>query len=127
MRLDQKTASICLSVLSTTFGQLYDNYADKIFIEACAASAQLGLYKSKTNSFILNPDRESQNNLKKSLKKSQDKNVSTENPSRNLERLKKGIIEAWREPEEELTNDILPADQLTFSKLAKLLNVIAAS
>jgi hypothetical protein len=128
IRLDKKTASICLSGLSTTFGELYDKYNDQVFIEACGAAAQLGLTeilepnsRSRAKKYSLEPDAESIKNLKSSLAKS--RLVSQERPARNIERLKAGIIAAWEQPEGNLPECVMPANQLTFDKLVGSLGI----
>jgi hypothetical protein len=128
-RLDKQTASICLSGLSTTFGDLYDKYNDRVFIEACGGAAQLGLTKtseldakSKTKKYLFEPDAESIRNLNRSMTKS--KSVSKEQPLKNLERLQAGIIAAWEQPEDDLPECVTPANHLTFDCLARLLGVI---
>lgn len=116
--LDKETATMCLASLSLSFGALFDTYNDLIFIEACGATAQLGLMLPEN----LKTGKAKQI-FQRNLIKSKQEGVNEIDPSNALKRLDLGLTRAWEQREAELPAWIKKKNDITFKALARLLRI----
>ena len=107
-------AKLTLNGLSIAFAELFEKLNNVSFSEACAASAQLGLFQPKLDY-----------QTKSWLEQNRARASNVEDVSHNLalKRLCLGIMLAWEQREDELPNWITPGNKLTFSGLARLLRI----
>jgi hypothetical protein len=112
---DNNQAKISLNGLSVAFAELYEKFNLRPFIEACGAVAQLGLrlsLDSRANSW-----------LHRSQQRAKNLGVEDVSPQVAFERFKIGIIAAWEQREDDLSDLIMPATSLNFRGLIRLLGI----
>lgn len=113
---DNKQANFSLNGIGVAFRELYEKYNNFSFIEACSASAQLGLS-------LPSKDEKAVRYLERNLSTSRDAGVAQTDLMDAFEQLQKGIIEAWEQREDELPEWVPAADQLTYNKLSRVLRL----
>ncbi len=112
---DNERARISLAGMSLAFAELYDKFNSIIFIQACGAAAQLGL------SLYLDPKTQAW--LQRSQQRSKKGGVENVSPQEAINRLKVGIVAAWKQREDDLPNWILAAESLNFYGLTRVLKI----
>lgn len=113
---DNKDSRLSLNGIGIAFRELYQKYNNFSFIEACGASAQLGLS-------LPSLDEKDIRYLERNLSTSRDAGVTEIDLPSAFEQLQKGILDAWNQREAELPEWIPAADQLTFEKLSRVLRL----
>ncbi len=102
--------------MGKTFGRLYDIYNDKIFIEACGATLQLGM--------LVKRDEKGSEYFKEVEEKSLSEGVEKVSIQQALIRFKNGVAAAWERKEVNLSDYSVPdVRELKYGKLYKLLNI----
>ncbi|GBC62859.1 hypothetical protein DENIS_3843 [Desulfonema ishimotonii] len=113
--IDNKTATFCLSGMALAFSKLFEKYNNISFIESCGAVAILGLRLKLGEQDI--------SYFQHLVNRSKNEGVANFTPIGALNIMKKGIIQAWKQAEEEMPEWVLSADQLTFEGFAMLLQI----
>lgn len=108
-------ATKALAGMGTTFCHLYDLYGAPVFIEACGATAQLGL--------SIRHDEKGAEYFHEAETLSREACVEKVSLPEALERLKKGVLAAWERREDDLSKWIQDAPKLKYEHLARLLQV----
>ncbi len=108
-------AKMSLNGLAIAFAELYEEYKAPVFIQACGATAQLGLR--------LDLDPKNRDLLHRSQSRSRTAGVEDVLPQVAFERFKTGINAAWQQQEGDLPEWIMPANDLNFHGLARLLRI----
>jgi len=112
-RPDNIRAKNSLAGLAIAFNRLFEEYSDLLFIEACGAAAQLGL--------TLQLDPETRSKLYRAQNKSRAQGIQDVPLTIAFERMKKGIVAAWEEREEDLPEWVKAGNELHFNGLTDLL------
>jgi predicted MPP superfamily phosphohydrolase len=112
---DNERGKLSLTALSLAFAELYDQFNMPVFIEACGATAQLGL--------TLRLDPKTKSWLQKNQSRARVAGVKDVSSSAALERLQAGITTAWEQREDELPEWVTRGNALTFRGLARLLRI----
>ena len=113
---DNKRSQLSLAGIGIAFRELYHKYNYRIFIESCGASAQLGLSLDALNT-------KTRSNLEQNLSISKANGVNRMDLRVAFELLRKGILEAWEQREDDLPEWVPAADRLTFEKLSRVLRL----
>lgn len=114
--IENRTATMCLSGMALNFHRLYESYNNRIFVEACRASVQIGL------SFP------SLNEVDKRLfgqyaAKCRNAGIPEFDLKTSISILANGITAAWEQKEAVLAKWVTPASGLTFKRVARLLGL----
>lgn len=113
---DYKDARSNLAGMSLGFAQLFDQFHDRAFNQACGVTAQLGL------GLMLLDDR-TRYLLRQNLKRAEDAGFKKVPVEVAYNEFKEGIQLAWDQRESELPPWVLPAGELNFEGLFRLLRV----
>jgi len=114
--VEAKTAKMGLSGLAKNFWRLYELYNNQSFIQSCAAAVQIGLSFPKLNE----TDKRLFKHHKGETEAKGIKNVDIRTAFQILDR---GITSAWEQREATLAKWIIPASELSFKRLAKLIKI----
>jgi predicted MPP superfamily phosphohydrolase len=113
--IDNHSAKIGLSGISVAFMELYKLYNQRIYIEACAASAQIGM------NLVL--DSTTKHHFGRNLAISKEYDVSDMSLKYAFEIFKKGVNLAYKQREYNLQNWLEPSEDLDYKWLAFLVKI----
>lgn len=108
-------ASMAFAGMGTTFGRLYEMFEERRLIEACSATAQLGM-KVKHN-------QSGAEYFDKAAALAQDAAVDTVPMPQAFTRLMAGILAAWERRETDLSRWLTPVPELSYKRLRQLLHL----
>ena len=102
--------------MATTFGRLYELYADRRFIEACSAAAQLGM--------TIKHDAAGEGYFNEADRLARDAAIDQVQPSQAVDRLNAGFAAAWeRHEHDEFSQHLPPVPEFRFNRLLRLLGL----
>jgi len=101
--------------MGTTFGRLYELFEDWRFIEACSATAQLGM--------SIKHDQSGAEYFGEAATLSRDAAVENVPMSQAFTRLRAGIQAAWERHETELSRWLPPVPEFSYTRLRQLLHL----
>jgi Icc-related predicted phosphoesterase len=104
--------------MGTTFGRLYQLYDALVFLEACSATAQLGLSTRH--------DEKGAKYFREAEAQSRDGGVENVSLPQAFSRFTKGILAAWERRESDLSDWITGAPALRYEHLRHLLHLPAS-
>jgi hypothetical protein len=113
---DNEDAKICFGDLSHACQELFKKYNNYIFIEACSATAQLGL----SVSFL---DEKNKSKLRKIRQFALENGIREISIPVALKRVQEAIIEAYNKREVDIPSWLIKAEDLHFQGLKDLLNI----
>lgn len=112
---ENEDGKLSLTALSRYFGELYEQFNDLTFMEACGAAVQLG--------FRLHLDAQARGLLRKDQERVRTANVVEVTPQEALARLQAGVQMAWAHREDDLPEWIVAPSKLHFQGLIRLLRI----
>jgi hypothetical protein len=115
---DTEDAKKALTGMGTTFARLYELYRETAFIEACSATAKMGLSFSKderANFFFQEADA-----------RSREAGVVDVPIDKAFVRFTKGVLAAWERRESDLSACIQAVPELEYMRLCQLLHITSA-
>jgi hypothetical protein len=112
---DNDTAKIALTGISFAFIKLFEKFNENAYIEACYASAELGL--------LLRVDSKAKSWLVGNSQRARKEGVMDMPHTAKIEKFREGVVMAWKQKEATLPEAITPGNALHFLKLARLLRI----
>lgn len=113
--IDNRQAKMCICKLTSNFFSLFESYSNRVFLEACIATIQIG------RRFQINEiDR---NLFDKYEAKCRAEGMQDVIFKTTVHKINLGLIKAWEQREVELSKWVLPAPELTFKRLTRLIEI----
>ncbi|MBW7992138.1 MAG: hypothetical protein FVQ84_19280 [Planctomycetes bacterium] len=101
--------------MGTTFGKLYDLFDDRIFIEACSATAQLGQ--------SIKHETRSEEYFEEAADRAREAGVDGVTLTQAFDRLTQALVKAWERQEADLSEWLKAAPDLKHNCLRRLLHL----
>jgi hypothetical protein len=101
--------------MGTTFGRLFELFEERRFIEACSATAQLGM--------TIKHDESGAEYFGEAETLARDAAVENVTMPHAFARLRAGVLAAWERRETDLSRWLPPVPKFTYNRLRKLLHL----